>query len=54
VLDMLDQHGEYRFEPGRIYNLNGSRFIPGHSGIDGPEVAHTLWQAVGAARNQRV
>lgn len=52
--DMLDQHGDYRFEPGRIYNLNGSRFIPGHSGIDGPEVAHTLWQAVGAAKGQRV
>jgi hypothetical protein len=52
--DMLDERGEYRFAPGRIYNLNGSRFIPDHSGIDGPEVAHTLWQAVGAAKGQRV
>jgi len=52
--DMLDERGEYRFEPGRIYNLNGSRFIADHSAIDGPQVAHMLWQAVGAARGQRV
>jgi hypothetical protein len=52
--DMLDERGDYQFKPGRIYNLNGSRFIPDHSGIDGPQVAHTLWQAVGAARGQRV
>jgi len=52
--DMLDERGEYHFEPGRIYNLNGSRFIADHSAIDGPQVAHTLWQAVGAARGQRV
>jgi len=52
--DMLDERGEYQFKPGRVYNLNGSRFIPDHSGIDGPQVAHTLWQAVIAARGQRV
>ena len=52
--DMLDERGEYHFEPGRIYNLNGSRFIADHSAIDGPQVAHMLWQAVGAARGQRV
>ena len=52
--DMLDEHGDYQFAAGRIYNLNGSRFIAGHSAIDGPQVAHTLWQAVGAARGQRV
>ena len=51
---MLDERGDYQFKPGRIYNLNGSPFIPDHSGIDGPQVAHTLWQAVGAARGQRV
>jgi hypothetical protein len=51
---MLDEHGDYQFEPGRIYNLNGSSFIPDHSGIDGKQVAHTLWQAVAAARSQRV
>ena len=52
--DMLDERGDYQFAAGRIYNLNGSRFIPDHSGIDGPQVAHLLWQAVGAARGQRV
>ena len=52
--DMLDERGDYQFTPGRIYNLNGSPFIPDHSGIDGPQVAHLLWQAVGAARGQRV
>ena len=52
--EMLDERGDYQFKPGRIYNLNGSRFIPDHSGIDGPQVAHMLWQAVGAARGQRV
>jgi len=51
--DMLDERAEYHFEPGRIYNLNGSRFIADHSAIDGPQVAHLLWQAVGAARGQR-
>ena len=52
--DMLDERGDYQFKPGRIYNLNGSSFIPDHSGIDGPQVAHTLWQAVIASRGQRV
>jgi len=50
---MLDETGVYAFKPGRIYNLEGSRFIPDHSGIDGPQVAHVLWQAVTAARGQR-
>ena len=43
---MLDAHSEYKLRAGRIYNIDGSRFIPGHSGIDGPEVAHLQWQAV--------
>ena len=42
------------FKPGRIYNLESSRFIPDHSGIDGPQIAHALWQAVITARGQRV
>jgi hypothetical protein len=43
---MLDERGDYKLQPRRIYNVDGSRFIPGHSGIDGPEVAHLQWQAV--------
>ncbi|HEX5110768.1 MAG TPA: hypothetical protein VFV95_20095 [Vicinamibacterales bacterium] len=46
---MLDQNGTYSFKAGRIYNVDGSRFISGHSAIDGPEVAHLLWQAVAAS-----
>jgi pimeloyl-ACP methyl ester carboxylesterase len=42
---MLDAAGTYGFQPGKIYNLEGSAFIPSHSGIDGPQVAHAIWQA---------
>jgi hypothetical protein len=46
-------NGDYAFQPGRVYNVDGSRFISGHSAIDGPEVAHMQWQAVLAARGQQ-
>ena len=42
---LLAQDQKYEFERGRIYNLEGSSFIAGHSAIDGPQVAHALWQA---------
>jgi hypothetical protein len=49
---MLPATGAYGFEPGKIYNLEASEFIKNgggvsgaHSDIDGPEVAHALWQA---------
>jgi hypothetical protein len=42
---MLDEHGVYNFQAGRIYNLDGSQFIPSHTGIDGPQVARVIWQA---------
>ena len=49
---MLDKTGAYRFQAGKVYNLQASRFIAkgggasgAHSDIDGPEVAHALWQA---------
>ena len=45
--------GDYDFAPGRLYNVDGSRFIGGHSAIDGPQVARMQWQAVIAARGQR-
>lgn len=41
---MRDAAGAYGFEPGRIYNLDSSAFIPDHSAIDGDAVAHMLWQ----------
>lgn len=50
--EMLDENASYGFEPGKIYNLNASKFIAhgkgisgAHSDIDGPQVAHALWQA---------
>jgi hypothetical protein len=49
---MLDS-GDYAFAPGRIYNVDGSRFIAGHSAIDGPQVALMQWQAVLAGRAQQ-
>jgi hypothetical protein len=45
---MLDANGSYGFQPGQIYNVESSPFVPDHSGIDGPEMAHLLWQAVAA------
>ena len=53
--DMQDENAAYGFKPGHIYNLNGTPFIAGHSAIDGPQVAHVLWQAtLPAVMGQRV
>jgi hypothetical protein len=55
-LTMLDVDGHYSFTPKRIYNLESSRFIAhgdglsgAHSDIDGPQVAHAIWEAAFAA-----
>jgi hypothetical protein len=45
---MLGVDRDYQFRSGRITNLESSAFIPSHSGIDGPQVAHALWQAARA------
>ena len=49
---MLPENGVYGFEPGKIYNLESSQFIckgggvsGAHCDIDGPQVAHAIWQA---------
>jgi hypothetical protein len=52
AVDILDATGAYAFEPGKVYNVESSRFVPDHSGIDGPEIAHLLWQVV-MARGRR-
>ncbi len=46
----------YAFEPGKVYNLESSRFINqgggasgAHSDIAKPEVAHAFWEAVRSA-----
>jgi pimeloyl-ACP methyl ester carboxylesterase len=52
-LDMLPVSTAYAFAPGKIYNLESSRFIcegsgasGAHSDIAKPEVAHAVWGAV--------
>lgn len=52
---MLDSNEEYNFEPGKIYNLESSKFIcnvelggptsGAHGDIAKPEVAHAVWSA---------
>jgi pimeloyl-ACP methyl ester carboxylesterase len=57
ALKLLDEHTPYAFEGGRIYNLNSDQFIKkmdgasgAHSDIDGPQVAHAIWQAALASQ----
>jgi hypothetical protein len=49
---MLGARHPYSFEPGKVYNIDGSHFIchkegvsGAHSDIAGPEVAHVIWAA---------
>jgi hypothetical protein len=54
ALMMLASDRPYMFEPGKIYNLDGSRYIAemqslgagDHNDIAHPEVAHAMWTAV--------
>jgi hypothetical protein len=49
---MLPASGIYGFAKGKVYNLESSEFVchgdgvsGAHSDIDGPEVAHAIWEA---------
>lgn len=52
-MEMLPTSGKYAFEPGKIYNLESSKFIcdvsdgasGAHSDIAKPEVTHAVWLA---------
>lgn len=51
-MQMLDSDGRYSFAKSHIYNLESSRFIAkgggasgAHNDIDGPQVAHAIWEA---------
>jgi hypothetical protein len=51
-LEMRAADGNYGFLPGKVYNLESSRFIRAGGGLSGahsdiahPEVAHAVWQA---------
>lgn len=59
--ELLDENAVYAFESGKVYNLNSDRFIKkmegasgAHSDIDGPQVAHAIWQAALAAGGTHV
>ena len=50
--EILAETGVYKFAAGTIYNIEASAFIRhgdgasgAHSDIDGPQVAHMIWQA---------
>jgi hypothetical protein len=53
-LEMLDASEPYNFEPGKIYNLESSKYIAemqslgsgAHNDIAHPQVAHAMWSAV--------
>ncbi len=47
-LAMGHASAQYPFKSGGVYNLEASQYVAGHSSIDGPEVAHAVWQAVRA------
>jgi hypothetical protein len=53
---MLGTEQGYKFDRGKVYNLEGSQFIVhkdgvsgAHSDIAGPEVAHAIWAAAFAS-----
>jgi hypothetical protein len=53
---MLPATGSYGFTGRKVYNLESSEFIchgggasGAHSDIDGPEVAHAIWEAAFAS-----
>jgi hypothetical protein len=53
LIDMLPVNKDYAFQPGCVYNVNGSEYIRNGSGASGahsdiahPEVAHAYWAAV--------
>lgn len=43
---LLPVSGTYRFERGRIHNLEASAFITNHGSVDGAEVAHAIVSAI--------
>lgn len=56
-IPMLNESAAYGFKPGVVYNVESSEFIKkmdgasgAHSDIDGPQVAHAIWQAALAAK----
>jgi hypothetical protein len=45
VAELLEENGDYRFAAGKLYNLQGDRWIKDHSDVKGPQVANALLAA---------
>jgi predicted alpha/beta hydrolase family esterase len=44
--NLLDAVGNYSFQVGKFFNLEGSDFIKGHGDVTGKEVAHAVRKAI--------
>ena len=44
--ELGDQNTTYAFQPGRVHNLRGDRFMSGHSDITNPAVANAVLAAI--------
>jgi hypothetical protein len=44
--NLLDAAGDYPFQSGKFFNLEGSAFIKGHGDVTGKEIAHAVRKAV--------
>ena len=57
ALDMSDANGAYSLQKKKVYNVESSKFIAkgggvsgAHSDIDGPQVAHLIWETAFASK----
>jgi len=46
--NLLDATGDYQFQVGKFFNLEGSAFIKGHGDVTGKQIAHALRKAIAA------
>ena len=44
--NLLDAGGDYQFQAGKFFNLEGSAFIKGHGDVTGQEITHAVRKAV--------
>jgi predicted alpha/beta hydrolase family esterase len=44
--NLLDAAGDYQFQAGKFFNLEGSPFIKGHGDVTGKEITHAVRKAV--------
>lgn len=44
--NLLAQGGDYSFQAGKFFNLEGSPFIKGHGDVTGKEIAHAVRNAI--------